>query len=246
MNNLIIRLDDAAEHMNYKNWKRMEELLDKYNIKPIVGVIPDSKDQDFIKYDKIDNFWDLVLSWERKDWHIAMHGYQHLLDSKNSGINPVNNYSEFAGLSLEKQKEMIKKGYCIFISNGIEPKIFFAPAHTFDDNTIKAIKKETRINIISDTIANDIYYDNDNDIYYIPQQSGKCRFLPFKIVTYCYHPNIMCEDDFVFLESFFKKYNEKFEFPIMKKRRKSIYDNFLKRIYFLIRRIRNKKNKERG
>lgn len=40
----IIRLDDASEIMNVSAWERIEELLDNYNIKPIVGIIPNNKD----------------------------------------------------------------------------------------------------------------------------------------------------------------------------------------------------------
>lgn len=40
----IIRLDDASEIMNVSTWERIEELLDNYNIKPIVGIIPNNKD----------------------------------------------------------------------------------------------------------------------------------------------------------------------------------------------------------
>ena len=40
----IIRLDDASEIMNVSTWERIEELLDDYNIKPIVGIIPNNKD----------------------------------------------------------------------------------------------------------------------------------------------------------------------------------------------------------
>lgn len=35
----IMRLDDASEYMSIDKWKRMEELLQKYTIKPIYGII---------------------------------------------------------------------------------------------------------------------------------------------------------------------------------------------------------------
>ena len=40
----ILRLDDASDYMDVEKWSRMEELLDKYQIKPLVGVIPDNQD----------------------------------------------------------------------------------------------------------------------------------------------------------------------------------------------------------
>ena len=42
MSQYILRLDDASDYMDVKKWQRMEELLDRYGIKPLVGVIPDT------------------------------------------------------------------------------------------------------------------------------------------------------------------------------------------------------------
>lgn len=39
MSHYVIRLDDACPTMNHANWNRMEYLLDKYSVRPIVGVI---------------------------------------------------------------------------------------------------------------------------------------------------------------------------------------------------------------
>lgn len=46
----ILRLDDASEYRDLGKWRRMTELLRKYNIKPIFGVIPDCKDPELTKY----------------------------------------------------------------------------------------------------------------------------------------------------------------------------------------------------
>lgn len=51
MLNYIIRLDDACPTMNHENWRKVEKLLDKYDIRPIVGIIPNSKD-DLFKWGK--------------------------------------------------------------------------------------------------------------------------------------------------------------------------------------------------
>ena len=51
----ILRLDDAAPTMNKEKWDKIEKILDKYNIKPIVGIIPDNKDLEF-NYPIIENF----------------------------------------------------------------------------------------------------------------------------------------------------------------------------------------------
>lgn len=233
----LIRLDDAAPKMDIKNWNRMENILSEYNISPLVGVIPNCEDTDMNKYNIDQCFWERVLHWQKMGWVIGLHGYNHKFVTNEGGINPINNYSEFAGLTYEQQKEKIAKGVKVFREYGIEPHVFFAPAHTFDKNTIKALLSESPIRVISDTMANSSY--TRYGVTFVPQQSGRVRKLPFKMVTFCYHPNIMKEKDFVDLERFVKRYKERFIcFPINETQRKlGIYDKILQRLYFMKRRM---------
>lgn len=194
MSKYIMRLDDAAAKRDTKKWDRIENIFDKFNIKPLVGVIPNCQDKAMDIYDTDSCFWSRVHSWIEKGWVIAMHGYNHICDKKSGGINPVNKVSEFAGAPLESQEDKIKKSSEIFKQHSIEPYVFFAPSHTFDDNTIIALKKHSNVKFISDTIACKPY--SYNQITIVPQQSGMCRTLPFPIVTFCYHPNTMTEQQF--------------------------------------------------
>ena len=231
----ILRLDDASDYRDIEKWTRIEELLDKYNIKPIVGIIPDNKDKSLIeKYKKDQDFWQKAKKWKNKGWTIALHGCNHEYITNDGGINPVNRRSEFAGVSYEEQCRKIENGIKILEKYEMYPEIFFAPSHTFDLNTIKALREKSNIRIISDTIANDVYYKDD--MYFIPQQSGKVRMLPFKIVTFCYHPNIMEEKDFNILEDFLNKYSKKFitvKEIKLKKRKLNTIDNMLRKLYFI-------------
>lgn len=232
----ILRLDDASEYMDLKKWKRMEEMLDKYGIKPIYGIIPANEDPELLKYDKIKGFWNLMISWKEKGWAPALHGYNHVFETNDGGINPVNKRSEFAGVSLERQRQKIREGYSILKANGILPKVFFAPAHTFDKNTLVALREESQIRVISDTVANNVYFDDG--FYFIPQQSGHCRKLPFKVTTFCYHPNIMSDADFIALDSFFRRYSNQFidlSTLKMEKYHRGIFDQLLKKLYFIRR-----------
>lgn len=232
MSKYIMRLDDACEKRNIKCWDRIEKILDNYGIKPLVGVIPHCEDSMMDAYPIDDSFKTRIKNWADKDWIIALHGYNHVYSSKSGGINPVNYRSEFAGESLEVQKEKIRSGVSILNNIGINPKVFFAPSHTFDENTIIALKEESNIKIISDTIANDSY--EKYGMTFVPQQSGRVRKLPFKIVTFCYHPNTMNEKDFSDLEDFLKKYQEKFiPFPLQEvSRQENFIDYLLKKLYF--------------
>ena len=229
----IIRLDDACPKRDIKKWDKIKCLLDKYNIRPLVGIIPNCKDPDMEKYSEDSNFWiGRVKSWKEKNWTLALHGYEHVFVTEDAGINPVNKKSEFAGLSLEEQREKIRNGIEVLRKYGIEPNVFFAPAHTFDVNTLEALKLESDIRIISDTPTNKRYCRYG--MTFVPQQSGHVRKLPFNVVTFCYHPNTMKDKDFRQLEDFVKKYRYYFiDFPSDEIDNKlSLYDKLLMKIYY--------------
>ncbi len=236
MGQYILRLDDASDYMDLEKWGLMENLLDKYGIKPIFGIIPKNADESLVsKYERNPDFWSLMHSWIDKGWTPAMHGYEHRYVTKEGGINPVNKRSEFAGLPYEEQAEKIRKGYQILVEHEINPEIFFAPSHTFDENTLKTIRVETPIRIISDTVAWDVY--KDGDFWFIPQQSGSVRKLPFKIVTFCYHPNTMSDVAYVELEDFLRIKKQSFidiNQVRMTNRKPSIGDRLLQAIYLKI------------
>ncbi len=231
MSKYIMRLDDACEKRDVAKWNRMEELLDRYEVKPLVGVIPHCEDPAMKEYPVDEHFWDRVKCWKKKDWTIAMHGYNHVYVTKCGGINPVNARSEFAGLPIEEQKDKIKKGVLIMHEHGINPKVFFAPSHTFDENTLVALREESDIRIISDTIAMAPY--SKYGFTFVPQQSGRVRKLPLRMVTFCYHPNMMKDSDFERLEIFLQKNKDSFIiFPVQIVNRKvNIFDKLLNAVY---------------
>jgi len=229
----IMRLDDASEYWNSKNWRKMHELLTRYDIKPILAIIPQNEDPELKEYGYDPGYSRLLLEWISYGAVPAIHGYNHVFVSEDGGMNPVNSRSEFAGVDLEKQRKKVHDGIAILKDNGINPIIFIAPAHTFDLNTLAALKLESDIRIISDTIATDVYFEND--FYFIPQQTGRARKLPFKVVTFCYHPNVMEDDDFDELEIFLKQNRllfGSFDDIELKKRKLNIIDKGFRKLYF--------------
>lgn len=241
MGKYLLRLDDACEYRNLDKWCKIETLLDKYSIRPLVGIIPKCEDPALMLYHYDKDFWDLANRWKEKGWDIAMHGYNHVYSTKCGGINPINQKSEFAGMPLEDQKEKIRKGILIMKKHGIDPMYFFPPSHTFDKNTLIALKQESDIRIISDTIAWDCYcYE---DFIFIPQQCGEVRKLPFKITTFCYHPNVMDAGAFKRLEYFLKRNSEKFvpigSLDISTQKGKGILNQILWVSYVSARRLRH-------
>ena len=237
----LIRLDDACPTMCYEKWGRIESLLDKYGVKPMAGVIPHNEDPKQMVDPENENFWQLIQKWEKKGWAIAMHGYNHVYSTKEGGMNPLWNKSEFAGNPLEIQREKIKKGIAIMRDKGLNPKYFFAPSHTFDENTLMALGQETDIRIISDTIAAHPY--RLGDFVFIPQQSGHPTKLPFGgLLTICYHPNTMDDNSFERLEHFIRKHKTEIlsfnEIDLSNLSPKTVGDKLLSFLYFLLRKLR--------
>lgn len=241
MRQYLIRLDDACPTMHVAQWQRMESLLDKYGVRPMVGIIPANADPKQ-KIDLVDSmFWQKALQWQEKGWAIALHGFDHCYISTDAGINPLWNRSEFAGVSLEQQKQKIRDGVTILKGYGLIPKYFFAPSHTFDLNTLKALKEDSDIRIISDTIATKPY--KQGDFIFIPQIGGHCVEMPLPgVYTFCFHPNTMDEKAFNALELFIQKHKDEFcdfnELDLNSVTEKSLKDKFISWLYFTQRKIR--------
>jgi hypothetical protein len=204
----IIRFDDACPTMDKDKWQKVEDLCDKYDVKPIVAVIPNNQDPKLVKDESDQNFWGKVRRWQEKGWNIALHGYDHVYISKDSGLVPFNKKSEFAGLTYENQAQKIKAGMAIFKKENINTNIWVAPSHTFDKNTLKAIKDYTDIKIISDGVS--LFPFQKYGFNWIPQQLWHFRKMPFGIWTCCIHPNEMDELEYTSLESFIKNNYDKF------------------------------------
>lgn len=232
MSKYILRLDDACEKRNVVNWDRMEVLCDRYGVKPLAGVIPHCEDPKMKQYPDDEKFWNRVAGWQDKGWAIAMHGYNHVYVTRVGGINPVNHQSEFAGLPLEEQKKKIRDGVAVLMSHGLQPNVFFAPSHTFDLNTLEALRSESDIRIISDTIASLPY--QKYGFTFVPQQSGHVQRLPVAVATFCYHPNGMDDESFANLETFLQVQKNNFiTFPLETvTRNRSLYDAMLEKLYF--------------
>lgn len=138
---IAIRMDDITPDMDWERFLAVKEILDNYGIKPLIGVVPDNQDENLHKAKAAGDFWEYIKELQENGWRIAMHGYQHIYTTSQGGLFPLNHFSEFAGLPYEKQKKMLKQGSEILKRNGIKTDIFMAPAHSYDKNTIKALKE---------------------------------------------------------------------------------------------------------
>lgn len=178
----------------------------------------------------------MVKRWETKGWIIALHGYSHEYKKVNKRdlIFPYYERSEFGGIDYKYQEKKIVKGYKIMLKNNISPKVWIAPSHTFDKNTIKILLRKTEIRIISDGIA--LFPFRKHDILFIPQQLWGFKQKKRGLWTICLHPNNLNNKEFIEIENllsnkFYSKKFKSFEESIKKERRIGIF-SILFRIYF--------------
>ena len=192
---ILIRFDDIAENMNWNLMEKCEKLFDEFNIKPVLGVIPNNKDKELLSYPLKNDFWKTVKDWQSKGWEIAMHGYNHLyeIETNKKDFFKYGGKSEFYGQSLERQSSKIKDGLKIFQKNNIKIRTFFSPNHTYDKNTFEALKLNN-INEIIDGYGLKPYIEND--IKFIPQLFYKNFFLPFGLQTTQIHLNYWNDNDY--------------------------------------------------
>lgn len=232
----LIRLDDLCPTNNLKKWERFFKLFDQYGIKPIIAVIPNNRDP------KLGNcgshnpdYWNLVRKLQRKKYALAMHGFEHQYITRNSGLFKLNERSEFAGLPLHIQQQKINVARSVFEREKIETSIFVAPAHTFDFNTLTALKTCSTIRIISDGLLSTPYIRRG--FKWIPVQLPEATLKQKDTWTFNYHPETCTDDAFRKLENFIVQHHQNFVSIEEVKFRPYRLSDFLKEKYQVYKRL---------
>lgn len=190
----LIRLDDACHTMRRSAWAETEAMLDGLSIRPLVGVVPENADPDLMIDARSPTFWTTVRNWQRKGWAIGMHGYRHVFHPvpREKLVLPFYDKSEFAGLSLPDQAALIARSAAIFECERVRPTVWIAPAHCFDQDTLRAIEQQTQIRIVSDGLALDQY--RAHGFHWLPQQLWAPKAQRRGLWTICLHPSNMSSE----------------------------------------------------
>lgn len=195
------RLDDITPDLNWDNFFKIKEIFDKYQVKPLLGVVPDNKDPHLQVGEVREDFWELMRKLQAEGWCMSQHGYQHVYETKDSGLLGLNPFSEFAGLPYEQQYEKIKKGREILKKHGILTDIFMAPGHTYDKNTLTALS-EAGFSYVTDGYSKRPY--KYHGLTFIPSRLsgiGKIK----GVDTVCLHINEMSDSAFAQIDEFLYK-----------------------------------------
>jgi predicted deacetylase len=195
----IFRIDDVCPTQDRSRWSRLRDLFLNRKVSPIIGVIPECKDPRLAISPLDEGFWKEIRDLQSETWTIAQHGYQHLYETSLGGILNINQRSEFAGLSYEKQKQKISIGKKKLESEELRPALFVAPAHSFDINTLRALV-DCGYQIISDGIS--LFPFWKGKMLWIPQLWWDPTPMPSGIHTICLHPQIIDIDRLDRIEKF--------------------------------------------
>lgn len=209
MSRFLIRFDDIHPEMNHNNFLRMIDLMSVYGIKGVLGVIPDNRDKGLQKSNVDLDFWKKIKDLENNGFWIAQHGYQHIYDTQDGGILNLNPQSEFAGHTLEIQKNKLLKGKKILKEKGLNPKFFMAPSHSFDHVTLKVIKSAK----YALTDGYGFWPEIKDGILWVPQLFASPKHLGWGLYTICLHTDQMSEKAFGQLEKHLRKYNNSYIKP---------------------------------
>jgi hypothetical protein len=215
----LLRFDDLCPTVSRERWRQCRALIDEFRVRPILAVVPNNVDRD-LKVSPADaQFWQELRAMEQTGATIGLHGYRHVRQSRGRSFVPLQTLSEFAGVPGHWQRTWISEGLEILREKGLNPRIWVAPHHGFDRNTLRALKAE-RIHLLSDGFARVPFVRGG--LIWIPQQLWGPLEKSEGLWTICIHPNIASPAQIEGLRRFLRDHASQFmsvdsvmaEFPL--------------------------------
>jgi len=182
----LLRFDDLCPTVSRRRWERYLPMIEKFKLRPILAVVPDNRDYDLEREEPDPEFWAQMRSLEAAGATIALHGYRHLCRSKGKSLVPLHQHTEFAGVAADQQRQWISTGIEILRGQGLSPRLWVAPRHGFDRNTLFALRNEG-VTLLSDGLARIPFLRGG--LSWIPQQLWAPVNKSKGLWTICVHPN---------------------------------------------------------
>jgi predicted deacetylase len=182
----LLRIDDLCPTVHAARWHYLRALIQEFGIRPILAVVPDNQDPDLDASPADPAFWNSLRSMQSAGAAIALHGLNHVCDMRGKSFIPLHKTSEFAGAALDVQRDRIARGLAILRCQGLAPKLFVAPRHGFDRNTLLALR-EQGIHYLSDGFARVPFLRYG--VTWIPMQLWSPVPRSAGLWTICIHPN---------------------------------------------------------
>lgn len=195
----LFRFDDFCPTMLLDRRERFLAILARHGVSPILAVVPDNQDSDLNRQAPDPEFWTRMGMLQATGATIAMHGYRHLCASRSKSILGLHKVTEFAGVDPMLQQQWIRSGLAILRGHGLQPRLFVAPRHGFDNNTLRALAEEG-LKVLSDGFARRPF--TKHRVLWIPQQLWEPVKQRTGLWTICIHSNTALADQEDRLEEF--------------------------------------------
>lgn len=203
----LLRVDDLCPTVHPERWSSIREVIGEFGIRPILAVVPENQDESLAKSTYQEGFWGEMRALQQSGATIAMHGYRHDCSVRARSLIPFHRHSEFAGQPLEVQCDYLRSGFALLRNEGLVPRIFVAPKHSFDRVTLRALCQEG-LPYLSDGLAR-VPFERYG-VSWIPQQLWSPASRTKGLWTICIHPNSMGPRRVAELKGFVKKHREQF------------------------------------
>ena len=203
----LLRCDDLCPTMSAERWRRIELLIEEFQLQPILAVIPDNRDPELELSPPDPNFFERMRRLEACGAIIGLHGYRHQCESRGHSLVGLACTSEFAGVSAQTQRAWIHEGLRILRGHGLNPRIWVAPRHGFDHRTLDALCAEG-IMLLSDGFARVPF--RRRGLTWIPQQLWGPVAKPKGLWTICLHPNTVSDAEIALLRAFLTAHPDQF------------------------------------
>jgi predicted deacetylase len=203
----LIRFDDLCPTMLSARFERFLSIIARFDVKPILAVVPDNLDPELNFQVPDPTFWNRMRTLEAAGAAIAMHGYRHLCASRGKSLLGLHRETEFAGIEEPLQRQWIRSGLEILRENGLNPRLFVAPRHGFDRNTLSALATEG-LAVMSDGFAHRPFMRQN--ILWIPQQLWEPVRKTSGLWTICIHTNTATAPLENKLEEFLREHSHQF------------------------------------
>jgi predicted deacetylase len=182
----LLRIDDLCPTVHHRRWQRLATIIHDFGIQPILAVVPDNQDSELQQSPPDLEFWSKIREMQTGGAAIAIHGYRHQCVQQGKSIIPFHRYTEFAGRPLQEQREMLRLGMEMLRAEGLNPRLWVAPRHGFDRNTLAALL-DVGIGYLSDGFAQRPFLRGG--VVWIPQQIWAAEPRNKGLWTICLHPN---------------------------------------------------------
>ena len=203
----LLRFDDLCPAMDRARWERFLPLISRFALRPILAVVPDNRDPELERGSPNEGFWEEMRALAVAGAVIGLHGCRHLCLAHGRGLIPVHSRTEFAGVSKELQQAWMRDGLAILQARGLHPRVWVAPRHGLDRETLSVLREEG-LTVISDGFAQRPFCDGG--LTWIPQQLWEPTEKKSGLWTICLHSNSASDEDFCKLQAFLERFSAQF------------------------------------